>query len=207
MKGIINLYDHYIPRKLNTHNDFQSLIRARILLGLYTAAMMIILIVLVSLLILIPKSNPNWVHGIAASTLAFVLLLLEVFIFYKASNINISSAIYSMSFFSLTFLGLILTGGWHSPLLLLFFCSPAVSFLVGGRHEGLYVTALVFFTGTCLMLAYQLDFTLFQILAKENIEYIRFAIWIASTSLMVSCLTTYDFLLENSLRHKLRNKY
>ena len=200
------LFDLYIPANIKNRNDFNVLTKAKILMALYFSTVIIVAFMLIFLLLVIPTSNANWIHGLSASLLALVLLSFQILVFYKSENIYTSAIIFSMMFFTLSFCAVIVTGGWHSPVLLLFFCSPVVSFLVGGRSEGLYIAALVFICGTALMIAYQMDFTQFQIIAEENMEKIRFGIWIASISLIVACLTTYDFLLEHASKSKIRDR-
>jgi hypothetical protein len=196
------LFDRYIPIQLKNRNDFHVIAKAKILMGLYLATLTMICFMFLFLILLIHPSNPNWLHAISATFVALVFLSLEVLIFYKSENIATSGLIFSMMFFTLTFTTVVITGGWQSPIMLLFFCSPVISFLVGGRSEGLYIATLVFICGTLLMVAEQMDFSLFQILTADNIEKIRFGIWMTSISIIVSCLTTYDFLLEEVARSK-----
>lgn len=198
--------DIWTPEKLKSQNDPFLIIRAKILLALYLSTLVTIVMMIIFLLLVIPTSNANWMHGVFSSSLAFILLALQIFIFYRVASIAISCMIFSMTFFSLTLLAVIMTGGWLSPLMMLFFCSPVISFLVGGRTEGLYIIGLVFFSGAILMIAHTINFTLFQIVADENIEVVRFSIWIASSGLLVSCLTTYDFLLESSMKNQNKEK-
>jgi len=206
MKVAVELFDRYIPAHLKKRSDFYVLAKAKVLMGLYFATLSIVCFMFLFLMLVIAPSNANWIHGLSASVLALILLSFQILVFYRSDNISTSALIFSMMFFTLSFCAVILTGGWHSPIVLLFFCLPVVSFLVGGRSEGLYISALVFVCGTGLMIAYHMDFTLFQIIAEENIEKIRFGIWIASIGLIVACLTTYDFLLEHASKSRIQDR-
>ncbi|MCB1614762.1 MAG: hypothetical protein KDI30_01995, partial [Pseudomonadales bacterium] len=171
-----------------------------ILVGLYVSN--IICSVLFALAFLIAKFvfDTNPVQAIFGVMVAMIVLTLEILIFYKAANVSISGMLFSMVFFIFTFITTILSGGWTSPIMMIFFVTPAVSFLVGGRQEGFYTAALVLFTGTGFKVADQMGIQVFQIVPESDIELVRITIWVISLVVLVSCLTVYDALLETHIK-------
>lgn len=195
-------FDRYLPRKIHEQTDWVIITRARILLGLYATTLFFVATISLFLLIALPRDNPNWMHGVIGTSMAIILLGIQLLVYYLVANINLSSMIYSITFFTLSCLAVAVSGGWNSPVLLLFFCSPVVSFLVGGRQEGLYVTSLMFLCAFGLMMADSHGIEFMQIVSEDNMRAVRFSIWIASTATLVSCLTIYDLMFESALKHK-----
>ena len=103
--------------------------------------------------------------------------------------------VFSMTAFCSILAATVLTGGWDSPVRLLFLCCPVMSFLVGGKQEGIYVGALTMLCGLGLFYLNRIGWELFHIHRPENIEAIEFSIWIISMTLLISCVVVYDELL------------
>jgi hypothetical protein len=133
-----------------------------------------------------------------AAVITIALLGVQIVVFYKIKSTMLSAVIFSMIFFVASLGGVVVSGGWNSPVLILFFCSPAVSFLVDGREEGMYAGLRVCLCGAFLMLANKMGFLDFQVIEQKSIETVRLAIWVSSVIFLVSCLTVYDLLLESS---------
>lgn len=196
--SIAQQLDRWLPERFEDNPLYkaETKIRARVLLGLYISSLVIILIsfaVFLGLQIFSPHRFPMAFLCLAAMG---VITAIQVLMFYRAANIGASAIIFSMVFFSSNLVLMILTGGWNSPVKQLYFCSPMISFLVGGRQEGLYTSGLVLVTGLCTLVAYKMDFQLFQIMRQENIDIAAAVVWVISINVLVSCFLVYDNILD-----------
>jgi len=135
--------------------------------------------------------------AIIVLTIAIVVLALQVFAFYRVASISASAVIFSMTFFGTTLAVMIVTGGWNSPVRLLFFCAPMISFLVDGRREGFYITGLVMFSGLLVFVAQKTGWQFFQVIDGTNGEIVSVIIWIIGVNIMVACLAVYDAILND----------
>lgn len=200
IKAIQNYLDRFIPATIFAKGDPITEIRARILVGLYVsnivATVVFALVFLVAMLI----SDSNPVQALVGTAIALVALLFQIFVFHKAANVSISGMLFSMIFFIFTFITTILSGGWTSPTLIIFFITPAVSFLVGGRQEGFYTSALVLMAVIAFKMADHMGINVVQIVPEEHIEIARISIWLIALILLTSCLTVYDTMLEEYVR-------
>ncbi len=194
--------DRFVPGSIKESPNPHIRVRARVLAGLYISCFVIGFAMLALFGTLTLITDRNVTNGLIASVVVTFIIMMQLYLFYKAANVPISAIIFSMTFFGSTFGAVIVSGGWHSPVLLLFFCSPVVSFLVGGRGEGFYMTCLMLVCGVSLMISHHLNFQALQIIQEENMEIARLFIWIISVNLLASCLAVYDTLLESYNRHR-----
>ena len=135
--------------------------------------------------------------AIVILTIASIVLGLQIFLFYRVANIGASAVIFSMTFFGATMAVMIFTGGWSSPVRLLFFCAPMISFLVDGRREGFYITGLVLVSGLMVFVAQKTGWQFFQVIDGTNGDIVSVIIWIISVNIVVTCLSVYDAVLHD----------
>jgi hypothetical protein len=176
-------------------------LRAKTLASLYAANLAVCGFLILFFILALAFTDKNFIPGLAVTLAIASLLGLQLYSFYSAANVNACATFFSMTFFTLALTGVVLSGGWHSPMLLLLLCCPAISFLVGGRGEGFYMSGLVYICGMILMVAYLKNFQVFHLTSPEKNEWIQFYIWIISTMILVGCLMVYDSLL-NSFRKR-----
>jgi len=201
-KSLSRWLDGLLPDAVLERPDstLEMKIRARILLGLFLSnfSVCVALFIIFSLATLL--TDKSFIGAITVISAIFVVLIMQAWMFRTVGNVSVSAIMFSMTFFAVTLIPVIATGGWHSPIKLLFFCAPVISFLVGGRQEGIYMATLVMCCGLALMLTSALDFQLFQMLPVENIQFMTAAIWVVSIVMLVSCLLVYDVILEDLSR-------
>jgi hypothetical protein len=198
---IREFFNRFIPASILASGRVELILRARVLAGLFFSNIVISLFMLAMLLISDFVFQVDVHRGYYIMGFVGVCLGFQLWLFYGRCDVISSGIIFSMVFFGATLGAVILTGGWSSPLLLLFFCSPAISFLVGGRSEGLYMTSLVTASALCLFIANQTDFELFQIIRPERMEVIRFCSWTVSLITLICCMAVYDSLLHSVTRY------
>lgn len=200
IRAIQDYLDRFIPGSILDKGDAVTQVRARILVGLYVSNIIATVVFALVFLGAMLVSDSNPIQALMGTAVALVALLFQLFVFYKAANVSISGMLFSMIFFIFTFITTILSGGWTSPTLIIFFITPAVSFLVGGRQEGFYTSALVLMAGIAFKAADHLGINVVQIVPEEDLETARISIWLISLILLTSCLTVYDTLLEEHVR-------
>ena len=190
--------DHWLPDRFedNTLYTAETKIRARVLVGLYFASLFLLGTSMLTFLGLHLFSDRNFSIALLCVVFMMGLIALQVVMFYRLANLGASAIIYSITFFGSTLALLILTGGWDSPVKPLYFCSPMISFLVGGRHEGLYTSVLVLITGLVMLAAYKMNFQVFQIIRPENVDIAGAVVWVISINVMISSLLVYDSIME-----------
>lgn len=201
-KRLSRWLDSLLPESALQRSDcsFETKIRARVLISLLLSNIGLSISLLLVFILMTLFSSKNFTVGIIITALVLTVWLLQMWLFRSSGNVSISAMMLSMTFFTICLVSVIATGGWISPIKSLFLCVPAISFLVGGYREGIYMAGLILFSGLSLMLASMFDFQLFQVLPPENILFISVLIWLVSMILLVSCLLVYDFLLEDLAR-------
>jgi len=193
---LIYYVDKTVPARLKETDNINTHIRARVMAALLLSNFFLIALVLLFLIVAANFVQNDLMEGFIMISIALVVLSFELFLFYRFANIAISGMIFSMVFFTFTLVSVIISGGWESPVIMLFFSAPAISFLVGGRQEGFYMTTLVCGCGVAFMLASQNNLQIFQVIEEENIELVRVVMWVISVILLAICLTVYDTILE-----------
>jgi len=198
-RSITHFLNGWLPENLDQRlgNKSELKIRARVLTGLYLACVIMLVVSGVLFCGLHLLTDHNFSVAIIALLAAGVLLWAEMAMFYRLGNIGASAIFFSMTFFGATLGMSIITGGWDSPVRQLFFCSPIISFLVGGRHEGLYISILTLVIGLVMVMADHAGFQIFQVIKPENIFIADAALWVISINLLISCLAVYDAILES----------
>lgn len=198
-QSITRFLNGWLPANLDQRlgNRNESKIRARILTGLYLASgiMLIFSGLLFGALHLL--TDHDFSIAIICILIAALLLWAEMGMFYRLGNVGASAIFFSMTFFGATLGMTIVTGGWDSPVRQLFFCAPMISFLIGGRHEGLYISVLTLVIGLVMVMADYAEFQIFQVIKPENIVIADAVLWVISINLLISCLAVYDVILEN----------
>lgn len=195
--SISKTLDRLIPDGI-AHNPGDKIInriRARILLSLYVSSGCLLIAALTIFGALHLLGHHNFSTEIILTLIMITITAAQVVMFFSAANVGASAIIYSMAYFGSTLALVIGTGGWDSPAKLLFFCSPLISFIIGGHQEGFYITFLVLVVSAILMLANKMNFQLFYLIPAENIAMVEQIVWIIAINLLASCLAIYDAIL------------
>lgn len=130
---------------------------------------------------------------------------LDYLYFYKSAKLESSGILYSLTFFVLCIVAIVLTGGYHSPVKQILIGCPVISFLISGRQEGVYNAALVFVAGITLLILDSIGFELIQIMSDDVMPYMSGMMWLITITLIVVCLYIYDLLLDE--KRSIRAKY
>lgn len=202
-KGLDAFFHSLIPaalqEKLNTNTIAYTRTRA-------LSAMLMIL----SFLSLISNIIVGGMHALfqpellkhdLASLVILGFLIAQTWLFYRFNNYWMSSLAFTNFYFLLAAVMIILSGGYNSvgkPFLL---TCPLVSFLVGGRQEGIQNSiALAVF---CAALAglHLMDFQLPNIFRAEEAFLIFSVNWIVSLVVICTTLVAYELELQKHKFH------
>lgn len=174
----------------------ETQVRSRALMGLLMGCLLVTVITLLIFSLLSLDASKSFTEAFVLLGAVLLMLGLQILMFHKLGNVGASAIIFSMFFFGGTLGAMILTGGWASPVRELFFCTPIISFLIGGRHEGIYMAFIVLISGLILLLAQHMQFQPINLTANEDIELIAGIVWVISLVILVICLTVYETLLK-----------
>jgi hypothetical protein len=180
----------------NNRNVAETQVRSRALMGLLLGCLLVTVITLFVFALLSLDASKSFTEAFVLLGAVLLMLSLQILMFYKLGNVGASAIIFSMFFFGGTLGAMILTGGWASPVRELFFCTPIISFLIGGRHEGVYMAFIVLMSGLILLVAQHMQFQPINLTANEDIELIAGIVWVISLVILVICLTVYETLLK-----------
>ena len=206
----VKLIDVFLPPsiKKNPTLTVDTLIRARV-----TSSMMIciltILVALSSIMLMLDvlterdfTSSAYTIHAIAG-----LITLTQYLTFYKWGNLAFTAISFSVIYFLSTLAAVFITGGWDSPCKQMLFCAPLVSFLLAGKQEGFYTSALVVVFGLVMLGLDMEGYAFKQIMREENTELIEGCIWVITSILLITTLAIYDTMFENlSQRISMRDR-
>ncbi|MCB1615821.1 MAG: hypothetical protein KDI30_07385 [Pseudomonadales bacterium] len=205
LRSFISRLDRFLPEKLAAENvAIDMLTRARVQTAMLLISLGIVGVLFFVFLFLQLAGISDFVGALLALGPAMFLLVTQCLFFYSVARIEISGIVFSATFFLCALLAVIFTGGWVSPVMQLFFCAPIISFLLAGRQEGFYTSALVVIGGFGLMWVDQTGFEFKQVMRPENHYYAEAAIWVITSFLLISSLAIYDMMLEELGRKQRR---
>jgi hypothetical protein len=188
----------------NSAISLEGLIRSRVLACILVCSIALTAFSFLAFGLLYLLTEHDFFKPVVFCFASLVLVSLNYLYFYKSAKLDAAGIFYSLSFFSVCVISIVLTGGYASPVKQMLICCPVISFLISGRHEGFYNAALVFVVGVVLLILDQINFPLLQIMSADVLPYISGIVWLGAIVLIVLCLYIYDLLLDQkrSIRAK-----
>ncbi len=176
--------------------SIEDRIRARVIAGWFISILfMCALIFVICLGIHLFTYKDYSLVLVAVGSIAIVFAF-QHYMFRHTTKVSNSATFFSMTFFAIVFATVLVTGSWDSPARQLLFCLPLISFLVGGKQEGIYMSTIILISGLGLMLSKQMGIASFQVILAHEIDTVGALIWVITLILVVSCLLIYDSLLH-----------
>lgn len=126
------------------------------------------------------------------------VILLQTWLFYKFSNYWASSLGFTIFYFLIATIMIILSGGYDSPGKVFLLTSPMIAFLVGGWQEGLQNVILTALFGVALTVLKLISFDLPNIFYGEIPEVMFMVNWLITVMVMLTCFIIYEGCLELS---------
>jgi len=131
---------------------------------------------------------PNVYFSLFIST----LLGLQVFAFFRSGNLRLTTMLFTLTYFLMVLSLVLISGGYHSPNLVVLLTSPVISFRAGGKEEGIMNSIFVGLTAFALVVMDYLDVSVLNLLSGLD-ERIFFTVaWTVTLAIMATCLVTYD---------------
>lgn len=196
--NILENVDRWLPPGIrgNAAISLEGLIRSRVLICILLCSTALTAFSFLTFALLHLVTEHDFFRSLVFCFASLVLVSLNYLYFYKTAKLDSSGIFYSLAFFSVCVVSIVITGGYNSPVKQMLICCPVISFLISGRHEGFYNAALVFVVGIVLLILDQIHFPLLQIMPVEVLPYISGIVWLGAIVLIVLCLYIYDLLLD-----------
>ena len=146
------------------------------------------------------------VERLGRDTVSLTLTLLfaiQTGCFYHFGNRWLSAAAFTNIYFVLAVVLLLTSGGIASPLKMVVLTCPIVSFLIGGREEGLQSTlvTMLFILGLAALSA--IEFGLPNLLYKDNPQLTFIANWLGTMTITAFCIMVYEAELQHRSKYAL----
>lgn len=140
--------------------------------------------------------QPDLLKYDVASLAILLLLALQTGLFYRFNNYWISGLAFTNFYFLLAAIMLILTGGYHSVAKPFLLTCPIVSFLIGGRQEGIQNAIIVAVFCFAIAALDVLDFDLPDMFSGEN-PFLVFGVnWSVSLAVVATAFLIYETQLK-----------
>jgi len=121
-----------------------------------------------------------------------VVLTAQVWGYYRFAHLRLAAMLFTLTYFLMVLSLVLMSGGYHSPNLVVLLSSPVVAFRVGGKDEGITNSIFVGLAGLSLMVVDKLGIPMVNLLTSSD-EGIFFAIaWTVTLSIIATCLVTYN---------------
>lgn len=202
-KGLDAFFHSLIPAELQEKLNTNTIAYTR------TRALSAMLVVL-TLLSLISNVIIGGMHALfqpellkhdLVSVAILGFLVAQTWLFYRFNNYWMSSLAFTNFYFLLAAVMIILSGGYSSagkPFLL---TCPLVSFLVGGRQEGIQNSIALAVLCAALAALHLMDFELPNIFAAEQAFLIFSVNWAVSLAVICTTLIVYEIELQKHEYH------
>lgn len=200
--SVLRFMDPWLPPgiRTNTSLSLEGLIRSRVLVCILLFSIFITAFSLILCAVFQLATEHDFAKPIIISAVCCIMVGLNYLYFYRSAKLDASGIMYSLLFFLVVVVAVVLTGGYLSPVKQILLCCPVMSFLISGRYEGFYNAALVFVFGVALLILDSIGFNLIQILPAAIIPFISGITWFVTVMLTIMCLYIYDLLLEDMRR-------
>ncbi len=206
---LVQWVDGWIPDNFREHSNYQQIMKARIILSLMLFfSSSVALLGTVSLCVsLLGIAN---LYDAFFITLPIAMVWLSGAIYFRRTgNFTVTGNIFAFIMFSSSAGAIMPTGGWDSPVLIMFMTVPVGIFLVVGKKSGVFwsiLTAICYF-GFFLTEVYQIKSPF--LLHMDDMRIVTTGVWCFSWFIILGCLLVYDRIV-NSLNVSLaeeRNRF
>ncbi len=130
------------------------------------------------------------------SLAVMLMVLLQTLMFYKYNNHWISGLAFTNFYFLVALIWVILSGGYDSPSKSILLTCPMMSFLIGGRQEGIQNTVAVMVVYLVMVFLHTIEFELPNLFETENPQLMFGANWITAIIVIASSLLVYEVELQ-----------
>lgn len=197
--GLDGFLHSLIPDRLrdNAGRNDAEYIRMRSLAGMLTFLTALLAFMLVPLWIWHLLLSPDNLRYDMLSVFVFLAVLLQLYLFHRFQNYWLSALAFTSMYFLMVVVIVMFSAGHHSTMKVLLLTCPVLSFIIGGKHEGIQNSILVMLIGAILALLDYIDFETPTWFSGGN-PHLNFSIdWIFAVLTMTFCLLVYDVTLSS----------
>lgn len=192
----VDLIDHFVPREIWRGNPTPvTIARARILVAVLCSSIVVPAVVLALVGLLQLFSGHDFSRALVSLVGVLVVLTVQHLVFQSSANLFVTGIAYSVTFLLTVSGAIALTGGWHSPVVLLLFCTPIIVFMISGYRAAFYSVVTVFFLGLVFMVLDLLQVSLPQVMHEENRGYVQGVIWFMACILLLVLFGTQKWMM------------
>jgi hypothetical protein len=197
-KGLDGFFHSLIPAELRTtlNPHTAEYVRVRAL-----TAMMLVTVFLPLAVTLILGGYHLFFNRVllkydAVSLAITVFFGLQAWFFYQFNHQWLSGFVFSNSFFLMVAVLLIISGGYASPMKAVLLTCPIISFLIGGRQEGLQNTIITVLFILALATLSSIQFVLPDLFREMDSRLVFVVNWVTTEFVIVVCIMVYETELQ-----------
>jgi len=184
--------DRWLPEKFRVLEDQEVALRARIFLALLLACILPLLFfswafVALSILGVMDLWLPTSILMGTAMGQIFCWMY-----FQRAHDLATATFIYAFLIVALVSTVIYYTGGWHSPVCILFLALPVIIGLVVNRGVGIFFSFSVLLIYTYLFYLSENDFIFQQLIPESLLTYISAGLWALTLLMILGGLLLYE---------------
>ncbi|HQQ62043.1 MAG TPA: hypothetical protein PLF22_00565 [Pseudomonadales bacterium] len=196
-RTMTDLLDHMIPQTIwRTTPTQQMIVRARTLTAVLIFSMAIPSLALMAVIALQVVTDKSFYAAIASLVASIAVVTMQHIRFQSSANLQMTARLFSFTFFLALTIATFLTGGWHSPVVLLLFCTPIIVHLISDSREAVWAVLGTFLTGVIFLELDVMDVALPHIMHEENRAYVQGIVWLVAFLIQLLLFGTQAWALE-----------
>ena len=195
---LVNFLDSFIPLRIreNPHTTPLIQVQARILIAVLGFSILVPFLGMIIFIMLQATTEVDFTLALISMITVLILLMLQHLLFQASGNLYRTGLAYSIQFFVSVMLSVCITGGWHSPVLMLLLCTPVMSLLTTNYRTAVICSVIALFSGLSLWVLDINSIALLNIMPPETYSYTLAVIWFMASAVMLLLLTAYEWLME-----------
>jgi hypothetical protein len=195
--AVISFLDKFVPAVEEGDPKKKSLSqsRARALVVVLGMSIVIPFISLLALLILHLLTSRDFTMGMGLSLAAAVVVVIQHMLFQSTGKLFVTAVAYTATYYLGVLSAVFFTGGIESPVMLLLFCSPVITYMVSGYRYAIYAVVVGFFSAVMFVYMDLNGIQSPQMIQAANRPYIHGLVWLMASLLLFLLLVVQRGLL------------
>jgi hypothetical protein len=201
---IDKLVDNLVPGSVTTSLPLDRIgyIRVRFLSALLFTIVVMGVLTIFPAIASFSISNNSVSIFLAQNIVAVVMLLffvLQLWLFNHYGNYDLSSIVFTNSYFLIVGAMVLSSGGYDSPLKCILVTPPIIAFVIGGVRAGVQNSFYSAIIGISLAAFKIIGFEFSDIFVTQSHQYLAFgANWLVILSIMLACSIVYETELQRT---------
>jgi hypothetical protein len=173
----LHFLESITPKNLVEDQNQSIETRARVacMVGILGFSVLLPLLIIVTYLVLNLIVEINITKNIAVLLGVEIWMISQMLYFQSYGNLRITASAYSIQYFAVNGIFIVLSGGWSSsPIMIMILCSPMIAFMTVSARAALWYIVAVFLFCLGLLLCHQHEIPLPDISQPKNYQFTRF---------------------------------